>query len=235
MAVAFVQATEVESSGAVASLGATFASATTSGNFLVAMLYLFQASTYTVTDSQSNTYTKDKDGVNANDTVAIWRTFASGATTATITLTNTGGDKTCALAIAEFSGVEGTPTVEGTNSNADTPPGGSTAPSSGSVTPADDGSLFIGNMAHDDGTTTPTTTAPFSTINNSTTARGVNASYYVQPTAGAQAAAWGLAAGRDCISIVAVYKAASGGGGGGGTTTRRFLYRRVGSRGVQYA
>lgn len=226
MAVAFVQGTEVESSGAVGSLGATFGASTTSGNFLVAFVYIFAASTYTVTDSQSNTYTKDKDGVNANDTVAIWRTFASGATTATITVTNTGGSKTTNLAIAEFSGVESTPTVEGTNSHTDTPPGGSTAPSSGTVTPTSDGALFVGNMAHDDGVTTPTTTSPFTAISNSTTARGVNSSYYVQPTAGAQAAAWGLASGRDCISIVVAYKAASG-GGGGGTVSIPIFVRRV--------
>lgn len=212
MAIVPVQVAGVQSSGAVASLGATYSSNVTSGSLLVATVIHYQVAAYTVTDG-TNTWVQDITRTLGNDTASIWSVPVNGASgSLTVTVTNTGGNQYTTLGIFEATG-QATSSLVFNTSGADNTT--TTAFTSGALTPDTDGCLFIGAMTHNGSGTTQVPDSPFSTLYREDSASNEPAcsSYYVQPTAASQAATFTLGAARDGPVVLAVYRPAAGGGG----------------------
>jgi hypothetical protein len=227
MAATWVQSKGASSSGTTASIGATFDSDVGSGSFIAVGVSLWIAGTYTITDGQSNTYTEDVTNAVGNASGRIARAFTGSAGALTVTLTNTSGNKYTSIGIAEFTGVDSTDTLEGTASTDDA----GTTHASGSITPAANGALFIGCMAHgESGSPTLTVDSPGSLVYEyeSSANQPISLSYYIQTTAGPQSMDWTSGASIAASACMAAAYNAATGGGGGSTTHWNLLLLGVG-------
>lgn len=214
MAIAFVQATGAQSSGAVLTLTATFSGASTSGNLITVGVVHYLPGTYTVSDTV-NTYTSDVSQLNGASTFRseLWHTYATTGATLTVTVDNSGLYKYTALGIAEFSGADSgtSPLTNGDNN------GGSstTTPKAGSVdsTSLGNGALYCAVLNQDGATTSITEDGGFSVgyENESGSSCTISMIYQVQGTAGALNPGWTLGASRNPTACVAVFKASAGG------------------------
>lgn len=108
-----------------------------------------------------------------------------------------------AVAVVELSGAEPTGTLNGpaTHNN-----GTSAAPSSGAVTPANDGAYFFGTVQGQ--STTPAAAAPFSHVLD-ITANLTNVEDYVQAIAANLAATWTMASAFWSATVSTYYAAVS--------------------------
>lgn len=105
--------TKSSSTSVAASQTATWNSNTTTGNLIVVVLYTaFQTFSVvsSITDSQSNTYTKIDNGTDNNPDIEFWYAKnITGGTTPTITATFSAGTQVTAFIAREYSGIDPNP------------------------------------------------------------------------------------------------------------------------------
>lgn len=186
MAYAIVQTKTGATSGAT-SFTMVWSSNTTTGNLIVVVVGIITNTVSSITDSQSNTYTKATNGkANSNDVEIWYAQNITGGTTPTITV-NTSASGTSSGIAQEYSGLTASAfdkAVSGTGI-AGTASSGNTA----ATTSANE--LIVGGVAM--GASTPTAGAGYGnlTVNSTTATNKVAIEDKRVTSTGAQAATFG--------------------------------------------
>lgn len=195
-----------------ANSGATTAGInTTTADFIVIAVTGYGASSWTVTDSQSNTWTAGTkyDATAQNPSVQLY--YCTNPTTnASHTFTLSGSAVYGRINAAAFSGVAATSPLETANSGTATVASGSI--SSGSVTPSLNNSLLIAAGGFGSATGPGFNGTPaFTALDESTGLGGSDYStgfaYYVQATAASISSGWAWGAGSgDTVASITAFK-----------------------------
>lgn len=147
MAISLVQSKVVVVNGSD-STTLTFNSTPASGNLIVVAFSTFGATTTaSVSDNKGNTYTQARRRDISANNEGVWLYYSPNVTssaTFTVTVNPGGASADITLVIAEFSGADTASPLDQSNDGG----GDSTTPSSGSVTTAQDGELYVGVLVH---------------------------------------------------------------------------------------
>lgn len=214
MAIAHVQSKTngvVDVSGT--SCAVAFDSNVTAGNLLIGYVYAGDANAIiavTAADTLGQTWSQAVLQRQSTDkhvgAIFYFANTAGGANT--VTFTFTGGTPTDRCSVAEFSGAATSSPLDQTN-HAE---GSSTTPTSGSITPTQDGELLV-CVATGDGGAVYTAGTDFSkniNVPDATNTR-IGGEYYIQPTAAAHNGTWSIASSQNWTSEIASFKAAAAG------------------------
>lgn len=207
-AIVRVQAPAGNNCGSVTSCTIAFGSNNTAGNFIaVISRYATNGLTTTISDTRTNTYNfavKREQPADSNGSLEIWYAMNIAAGANTVTFATSGGANIKRFIIAEYSSVATTGALDQTNSAV----AASTAPASGTVTPTQDGELFIAG-GFSSGTRVFTAGTDFTMI---TTVGGdrLAAEDYVQPTATTHNGNFTLNTSDAWAAVVATFKPATG-------------------------
>jgi hypothetical protein len=213
--IAHVQTTNTQRSGSSSSaLNLTHGSTTTAGNLLVVTVSCYNNATFTLGDTYNNTWASAKRANNSPYIVEIFyaKNCLAGASHQ-ITVTPSIAAY-LSLCIEEFSGVDTTAPLDQTNSATTT----GANPSSGNVTTAVDGELYVGAL-NCSGTGTPTVEAGWNSRANLPSSGSLQIIAVETQgdtstiAAGTYAATWTLAS-TTYATAIATFKAAAAAAGG---------------------
>jgi hypothetical protein len=171
------------------------------------------ATSYTVVDSNSNSYTATPSTpfAGSGSVIGIYYLIAPSNATKTITITKVGGTP-AGLILGFASEYSGTATSSVLERDATQSFGGpSTAITTPSLTSTNNGDLLVGHV--DAYGTVTSANSPWTGI-GSVQNLGNYSEYYVQATAGAQGINFTQSTSTEWDSISAAFKAGAGGGGG---------------------
>ncbi len=212
MAIALVQTTSGTSGATPSSFARTFASPTTAGSLLVACVVWDGGNQIdTVTDSNGNTYSA---AISAQFSTVwgcavFYKENAAGGSSNVVTASSSGGSTgRTGMAIAEYSGVATSGSLDQTSKN--DLGGSSTTPTSGNVTTALAGELYLGVLVCN--TATITGEGGWSDLYNVTDmgdTLGGAAQYLIGGAGGTFAATWTLGTAGFWTTAIATFKAAS--------------------------
>ncbi len=231
MAIAFVQKKSGKSGlGTIFSFAQTFTSTTTAGNLLLAVVAANSGFTVTgVSDSNGNTFTQAAESLYAAgvQVISLWYKENAAGGSSNVVTASTGSSAQTAMAILEFSGAATSSSLDQTNTTANTT---TTTPTTGNVTTANAGELYLGGLIFSTfGVTPPITTTDeggWTNIFNDTGTGGQSiawdAQYLIGGAGGTFAGTWTLDQSCICNAAIATFKAAGGGGGG---AAARSLFR----------
>lgn len=195
-----------------ASTGATTGAIdTTTADFLVVGVTGYGASTWTVSDSEGNTWTAGTkyDATAQSPSIQLYY-CTNPNTSATHTFSLAGASVYGRINAAAFSGVAQSSPLDTANSASGA--GSSNTLSSGAVTPAADGALLISLLSVGGGNTFAYTGSPaFTSLDAHTVVGGQDYStgfaYYIQSTAASIDSTWGWANGTgDAVASLTAFK-----------------------------
>lgn len=212
MAIAHVQSRAAAASSSAASLGLAYTSNVTAGSLLAVAGSTFNA-TLTISDSKSQSWTRDFSQIQSTDAGFCQGHFANAAAGATtVTITRSSGSNDISIAISEFSGADTAGTVDGTASAA----GQTGTMVSNSITLSDAGSVVISGLAADGPTGTATLSNSFSLGAQgpapwSSSKMDVGIGYRIPGATGAYTTTWAsVSAGQPVVVGIAAFKPAGG-------------------------
>ncbi len=216
MAIVSVQHTSGTSGTFVNSFTRTYGSTVTAANFLLAVIAYEGPTTSTVADSNGNSFTlaiRKASGFGSG--VEIWYCEnCLGGASNVVTATGSGQFVVIGMAIAEFSGVATSSSLDQTANNV---PGSTTAPSSGNVTTSNAGELYVGAVMCDATANTFTEEATWTGLYNTPNMDGDiggAAEFLIGGAGGTYAATWSLSGATTCrAAAIATFLNAGGGGG----------------------
>lgn len=207
MAIAFVR--EASGTAATSTTLAVTITASTAGNFLVAVISNASGATNPVTgvtDSAGNTWSLAIAGLlsGSNTRCEIWYTAnAASATSVTSTRATACNNS---MNVSEWSGLTNTSPVDvtGTSGNAS----GTPAPG-GSVTTTNPDDLVIGGLSWASSTTTTLTSGSFTALTGQVANQRLAAAYQIVAATGTYQPTWTLSAAGTSGAATAAFKAAA--------------------------
>lgn len=194
------------------SLALAYTSNVTAGSLLVVVGSTFNQ-TLTISDSKSQSWTRDLSGISSADAGGCLGHFAnaaSGATTVTVTRAATSDD--VSISIGEYSGADSAGTQDGTAAT------NGTSLTSASITLSDAGSVVLSGIWEDGFTGTGSCTNSFVVATQSTwasTKMNAGLAERFPGATGAQSTTWSSSTGTNSAAMVgiAAFKPAAAGGG----------------------
>ena len=211
MSIAHVQTNGSARTGSSSSAySVTYSSATTSGDLLTVCISGYGPATFTITDTYSNTWVLAKRVVNGSLSSEIWYAQnCTGGSSHQVTVTPSAAAY-ITVALSEFSGVAASGALDQTGSGTGT----STSPSSGNVTTAIAGELYIGHMMP---LSNPTITDESGWNNRFTVAGSASSNGFSEETqgdtstiaAGTYAATYTLSSSQSWGAVIATFLPAS--------------------------
>lgn len=202
---------------AAASIALAYSSNVTAGSLLVCVGSTFNT-TLTISDSKSQSWTRDLSGIAATDAGGCMGHFANAASGATtVTVTRASGSDDVSISIGEYSGVDTAGTQDGTAAT------NGNSLSSASLTTTDAGSVVLSGLWEDGFSGTASVTNSFAVATQSTfsaTKMNVALAERLPGATGSYSTTWSASGGVNAAAMVGIiaFKPDAGGGGGGGTT-----------------
>jgi hypothetical protein len=227
VAIAFVQSVSIDAGGATTGFGQAFSSNVTAGSLLVYGVRLGGDCTVGVTDTRSNTWTEIiHSAVQSDDgsVLSVWYAKNASASATTVNFTFS-ASVTSRLAIAEYSGIDTTTALDGTNFTSNQSGGAtSTAPvTTTPKTPSQAASLVLGFLTTGGDPTSIAANGGGATGYTLREAASASNRFALEDkilaASSAQTAGFTLGAGQTYIAGLAIFNGAGGGGGSPAVTT----------------